>query len=144
MRLTKEGEVRWTTISIFHGEERWRSEGVQVGGVRSARGVVGNWFDKDFDPHGPAGPTAFWKASDSEGAANTVHDLLTNDFLLTYSTVAYLDDSDPEAEMDYEDDEEDEEMDELSDAEPISNELTGLLMDAQLDVADIVQQAEQA
>lgn len=45
-RLTKEGEVRWTTFSIFHGVERWRSEGVQIGGVRSARGVVGNWFDR--------------------------------------------------------------------------------------------------
>jgi hypothetical protein len=22
------------------------------------------WFDKDFDPSGPAGPTAFWKISD--------------------------------------------------------------------------------
>ena len=43
------------------GEERWRSEGVQVGGLRSQRGVVGTWFDKDFDPSGPAGPTAFWK-----------------------------------------------------------------------------------
>lgn len=46
VRLTKEGEVRWTTFSIFHGVERWRSEGVQIGGVRSARGVVGNWFDR--------------------------------------------------------------------------------------------------
>lgn len=46
VRMTLEGEVRWTTFSIYHGEERWRSEGVQIGGVRSARGVVGNWFDK--------------------------------------------------------------------------------------------------
>ena len=43
------------------GEERWRSDGVQVGGLRARRGVVGTWFDKDFDAHGPAGPTAFWK-----------------------------------------------------------------------------------
>lgn len=50
VRLTKEGEVRWTTISVFHGEERWRSEGVQVGGVRSARGVLGTWFDKYISP----------------------------------------------------------------------------------------------
>ena len=48
----------------FRREERWRSEGIQVGGIRSARGVLGNWFDKDFDRHGPAGPTAFWKVSD--------------------------------------------------------------------------------
>ncbi|CAO2658393.1 Nn.00g061160.m01.CDS01 [Neocucurbitaria sp. VM-36] len=65
VRLTAEGEVRWQTISVFYGgEERWRSEGIQVGGVRSSRGVIGTWFDKDFDPHGPAGPTAFWKISD--------------------------------------------------------------------------------
>ncbi|ROT40198.1 hypothetical protein SODALDRAFT_329873 [Sodiomyces alkalinus F11] len=44
-RLTREGDVRWTTFSIFDGEERWRSESVQVGGVKSARGVLGNWFD---------------------------------------------------------------------------------------------------
>lgn len=60
--LTPDRQVRWQTISVFYsGEERWRSEGVQVGGVRSKRGVVGTWFDKDYDPHGPAGPTAFWK-----------------------------------------------------------------------------------
>ncbi|KAI5362965.1 putative F-box domain-containing protein [Septoria linicola] len=64
VRQTPEGEIRWTTFSIFHGEERWRSEGIQVGGLRSARGVLGNWFDKDYDMHGPAGPTAFWKESD--------------------------------------------------------------------------------
>lgn len=46
VRTTKEGEVRWTSYSVFDGEERWKSEGVQVGGRRSARGVVGNWFDK--------------------------------------------------------------------------------------------------
>ena len=44
--MTKEGEVRWTTFSVYHGEERWRSEGIQLGGVKSARGVVGCWFDK--------------------------------------------------------------------------------------------------
>ncbi|KAK4692459.1 hypothetical protein P7C71_g4749, partial [Lecanoromycetidae sp. Uapishka_2] len=64
VRLTKEGEVRWTTFSVYHGEERWRSEGIQVGGVRSARGVIGYWFDKNHDIHGPAGPTAFWKSHD--------------------------------------------------------------------------------
>lgn len=46
VRLTKEGEVWWTTNSVFHGQERWRSESIQVGGVRSARGNVGTWFDR--------------------------------------------------------------------------------------------------
>ncbi|KAL9021801.1 MAG: hypothetical protein Q9185_001036 [Variospora sp. 1 TL-2023] len=63
VKLTPQGEVRWTTFSVFHGEERWRSEGIQIGGRRCARGIIGFWFDKDFDPYGPAGPTAFWKVS---------------------------------------------------------------------------------
>ncbi|KAF2423168.1 hypothetical protein EJ08DRAFT_737587 [Tothia fuscella] len=67
VRLTPSGDIRWTTLSVFHGEARWRSESIQVGGLRSGRGVVGTWFDKDFDPNGPAGPTAFWKLSDSLG-----------------------------------------------------------------------------
>lgn len=49
---------------VISGEERWRSEGIQVGGLNSKRGVVGTWFDKDFDDHGPAGPTVFWKVRD--------------------------------------------------------------------------------
>ena len=44
-QMTPEGELRWTTYSIFSGEDRWKSEGIQIGGPRSARGVVGNWFD---------------------------------------------------------------------------------------------------
>ncbi|KAF2472598.1 uncharacterized protein BDR25DRAFT_259061 [Lindgomyces ingoldianus] len=65
VRLTPESEVRWTTISVFYGgEERWRSEGIQVGGPNSKRGVIGTWFDKDYNPHGPAGPTSFWKVGD--------------------------------------------------------------------------------
>ncbi|KAK1779090.1 hypothetical protein QBC45DRAFT_466177 [Copromyces sp. CBS 386.78] len=66
VRMTPEGEVRWTTSSLYDGEERWRSEGIQIGGIKSARGVIGNWFDKDYNPHGPCGPTAFWKISDLE------------------------------------------------------------------------------
>jgi len=61
--MTPHGEVRWTTYSVFQGEERWKSEGIQVGGPGAARGVMGNWFEKDYDTHGPAGPTAFWKVS---------------------------------------------------------------------------------
>src|SRR5512140_1592710 len=49
--MTPEGEGRWTTYSIFDGEEKWKSEGIQLGGIRSARGVVGNWFDKCVGPN---------------------------------------------------------------------------------------------
>ncbi|CAI6332056.1 unnamed protein product [Periconia digitata] len=61
-RMTKHGDVRWGTISVFHGEERWASDGIQVGGIGSSRGVIGTWFDKDFDLHGPAGPTGMYFA----------------------------------------------------------------------------------
>ncbi|PFH59517.1 hypothetical protein XA68_12220 [Ophiocordyceps unilateralis] len=140
VRLTRQGEVRWTTVSIVHGEERWRSEGVQLGGVQSARGVVGNWFDNGYDDQGPAGPTAFWKATDSKAASDTIHDLFTDNFLVAYNTMAYMEDSDPEAEMDYEvqdDDDEEAEVDEDIDSEPIASEIPGLLLDAQLDVGEL-------
>ena len=52
-------------LTLVSREERWASDGIQVGGIDSSRGVVGTWFDKDFDVHGPAGPTAFWKVCDS-------------------------------------------------------------------------------
>jgi len=63
VRMTKEGEVRWTSYSVYFGEERWKSESIQIGGIGSARGTLGHWFDKNLDPQGPAGPTAFWKVS---------------------------------------------------------------------------------
>lgn len=46
VRQNPEGEIWWTTMSIFNGEERWRSECIQVGGLRSDRGTLGTWFDK--------------------------------------------------------------------------------------------------
>ncbi|AEO55468.1 hypothetical protein MYCTH_2299331 [Thermothelomyces thermophilus ATCC 42464] len=82
VRVTPEGEIRWTSFSVFHGEERWKSEGVQIGGIRSARGVVGTWFDKDFNPQGPCGPTAFWKISDREDTATGPRVLLEDLFPL--------------------------------------------------------------
>jgi hypothetical protein len=100
VRMTPEGEVRWTSVSIFDGEERWKSEGVQLGGVRSARGVVGNWFDRyilsypiqtcflfpsltygsrNYNPQGPCGPTAFWKISDREFSGDDSPQVLLED-----------------------------------------------------------------
>lgn len=61
-------------------EERWASDGIQVGGIDSSRGVVGTWFDKDFDVHGPAGPTAFWKVCDSTTDNKTEFDSEEEEF----------------------------------------------------------------
>ncbi|KAF4503660.1 hypothetical protein FAGAP_106 [Fusarium agapanthi] len=133
-RMTKEGEVRWTTFSILHGVERWRSEGVQIGGVRSARGVVGNWFDSDYDVHGPAGPTAFWKGATLAQVANMEDDLLPNDFFLPYGALIDIgSETDPEGEMPYtgEDDEDEDDEDEQMEA-AAGEELMALLHDANL------------
>lgn len=94
-----------------HSEERWRSEGVQVGGLRSARGVLGNWFDKDYDIHGPAGPTAFWKLSDhvidESDEDVTQHPLFS--ILASHSDDEEDEDSNEEGEDEDEDDGGDEE-----------------------------------
>lgn len=124
--------MRWTSSSIYNGEERWRSEGVQVGGVRSARGVVGFWFDSEYDAHGPVGPTAIWKASDSESPYGRLADMLPTGFL-AYSALVAVDDSDPEGEMDYSADEDLDDDDELEvDFETLRGELPALLLDANM------------
>ncbi|KAK7605825.1 hypothetical protein JOL62DRAFT_616714 [Phyllosticta paracitricarpa] len=66
VRQNPEGEIRWTTMSNFNGEERWKTECIQVGGLRSERGVLGTWFDKDNANIGPIGPTCWWKVSDRQ------------------------------------------------------------------------------
>lgn len=80
--MTPQGEVRWTTLSVIGGEDRWRSEGIQVGGINSARGVVGTWFDKDYSEDGPAGPTSFWKVGDWIEKDKPLH--LASDNLIQY------------------------------------------------------------
>ncbi|TQV96520.1 F-box domain-containing protein [Cordyceps javanica] len=134
VRLTREGEVRWTSSSVYNGQERWKSEGIQVGGVRSARGVLGFWFDSEYDAHGPVGPTAIWKASDSEAPYGKIADILPTGFL-AYSALVSVDDSDPESEMDYTAEEDDEEEEELEiDYETLRGELPALLLDANMEI----------
>ncbi|KAL6836509.1 hypothetical protein J3E69DRAFT_373520 [Trichoderma sp. SZMC 28015] len=137
--LTKEGEVRWTSVSIFQGHERWKSEGVQLSGPKSGK-VIGNWFDRDYDPHGPCGPSAFWKASDSETAHGT-HAVLPRNFLL-WSALIQMEDSDPEGDMEYTMENEEEEEEDDSESEPVANELPELLLDAELEIIEITHHIE--
>lgn len=46
MQLTADDppEVRWTLVIRYAGEDRWRLEGVQVGGRGSKRGFFGVSF----------------------------------------------------------------------------------------------------
>ncbi|KAK3318311.1 F-box domain-containing protein [Apodospora peruviana] len=99
VRVTLEGEVRWTTYSLFDGEERWKSEGIQIGGIQSARGVVGTWFEKDFDPHGPCGPMAYWKISEigpKDKSGDVEHEILIHDFRHVGVQFNYDEESDPD------------------------------------------------
>ncbi|KAM0277688.1 hypothetical protein ACHAQH_005631 [Verticillium albo-atrum] len=137
VRLTSEGEVRWTTFSIFNGQERWRSESVQVGGVRAAGGVVGHWFDANYDEHGPVGPTAFWKMADPRKGADGEEEtgIQVEDFIGLVD--GFLGDSDSDWDEDYvvgewgEDDVE-EEIDEADEGEALAEDLAMLGEDVEI------------
>lgn len=154
--MTKEGEVRWNSVSVFNGEERWASEGIQVGGIKSARGVVGTWFDRcvnpstclhsqglqylsDHDIHGPCGPTAFWKAADNEDPRRALLDGMSSIFTPGPGGLT-LPGGSPHSSidaLDYFADEDEEDDDWDADLEPIQNELPGLLEDAEMDLDTI-------
>lgn len=64
-------EVRWTWVVRYSGFDRWRLEGIQVGGCKSRRGIVGMWSDVERADLSPVGPFTYWMAEDGgeEGAA---------------------------------------------------------------------------
>lgn len=49
-------------VSTFDREDRWQSEGVQIGGLGSAFGVIGCWSPNEHESvRDPAGPFWMWK-----------------------------------------------------------------------------------
>ncbi|KAF8531006.1 hypothetical protein JB92DRAFT_329645 [Gautieria morchelliformis] len=56
--MTPDDQIRWKYISTFDGVVRWLSEGIQVGGVGSAMGVLGAWSNDNHLETDPIGP--FW------------------------------------------------------------------------------------
>ncbi|TDZ65108.1 hypothetical protein CTRI78_v003629 [Colletotrichum trifolii] len=131
VRLTKEGEVRWITFSIFSGHPRWRSEGIQIGGVGSARGVAGHWFDTDYDPHGPCGPSAYFKVSDrSPNSKGDDQQINFHDFLpiMDFNVDMEGDEEDDEDFVvgEWGEDDDDEELDEEDDREAMALDLAAL------------------
>ena len=55
--LEADGEtVHWTSVASFEGHEAYESTGIQVGGIRSAFGVVGLWSALGHEAGSPAGP----------------------------------------------------------------------------------------
>jgi len=60
--ITESGDIRWHLVSTFDQEDRWQSEGVQIGGPGSAFGAVGCWSPYEHkSPRDPAGPFWMWK-----------------------------------------------------------------------------------
>lgn len=39
--MLEDGDIHWTVISAFGDEDRWITEGVQIGGIQSSRGFMG-------------------------------------------------------------------------------------------------------
>lgn len=54
-----------------------------------------------------------------------------------------MEDSDPEGDMEYTMDNEDEDEDDDSESEPVANELTELLMDAEIEIIEITHHIEE-
>ncbi|KAI9507220.1 hypothetical protein F5148DRAFT_1206976 [Russula earlei] len=56
VEMVSSGDVRWTLIS-FHedGQVQWSSEGVQLGGLGSAMGVIGMWTGAEHELSDPLG-----------------------------------------------------------------------------------------
>ncbi|GAA6061563.1 hypothetical protein JCM10212_001095 [Sporobolomyces blumeae] len=76
VEMNDAGEVIWKYIIRYGGADQWALTGVQVGGPRSAHGVVGTWSCADreaADTDGPHGPFWYWPhlETDEEGRIYT-------------------------------------------------------------------------
>ncbi|KAM6499062.1 hypothetical protein JOM56_004570 [Amanita muscaria] len=65
VRMIGDGAVRWTMTSshVNQTEPEWAMEGVQVGCIGSAVGVLGMWTGADHIRGDPIGPCWQWKVS---------------------------------------------------------------------------------
>ncbi|KIJ68795.1 hypothetical protein HYDPIDRAFT_37230 [Hydnomerulius pinastri MD-312] len=64
--MADDGVVRWRfqrKASVYEAHMQWSSEGVQIGGVASATGVVGTWTGAHHEHGDPVGPFWLWKVT---------------------------------------------------------------------------------
>jgi len=59
-----DGVVKWRFAVIYDGHSEWSSEGIQIGNVGSAAGVIGSWTGSIHDHGDPVGPFWLWKVPD--------------------------------------------------------------------------------
>jgi hypothetical protein len=62
--MSEGGVVRWRFASIANSIVQWSSEGVQIGGIASAFGVIGTWTGIHHDRGDPVGPFWLYKVED--------------------------------------------------------------------------------
>ncbi|KAF9066053.1 hypothetical protein BDP27DRAFT_1424201 [Rhodocollybia butyracea] len=68
VRIGIDGSIRWTFYDLMQGSVHnnstlWCSQGVQLGGIASAAGIVGSWSTSVHDQGDPVGPFWLWKVS---------------------------------------------------------------------------------
>ncbi|KAG6836663.1 hypothetical protein H0H93_005210 [Arthromyces matolae] len=63
VRMLRDGAIRWTLTSSYFNEDspEWSTEGIQIGGIGSALGMLGMWTGADHASTDPLGPTWTWK-----------------------------------------------------------------------------------
>jgi len=61
-----DGIPRWHIATTYDGHTQWSSEGIQIGNIASAAGVVGSWTGAGHDTADPVGPCWLWKVSGPE------------------------------------------------------------------------------
>ncbi|EJD04234.1 uncharacterized protein FOMMEDRAFT_106791 [Fomitiporia mediterranea MF3/22] len=76
VRMTPDGHIRWRLIfaSIHDSYSHWSSEGIQIGDVCSAAGVVGTWTGAHHEGGDPVGPFWMWKVNDDHPSRPTRDD----------------------------------------------------------------------
>ncbi|KAI0067418.1 hypothetical protein BV25DRAFT_1912053 [Artomyces pyxidatus] len=61
------GDIRWTMYTLREdGEGEWQSDGVQLGGLGSATGVIGMWTGAGHEHMDPLGPFWAWKVGSTD------------------------------------------------------------------------------
>ncbi|KAF8167815.1 hypothetical protein B0H34DRAFT_683143 [Crassisporium funariophilum] len=63
--MGKDGTARWRFIIIYADHPQWSGNGVQIGGIGNAMGVVGIWTTIHHDQDDPFGPFWLWKVEDN-------------------------------------------------------------------------------
>ncbi|KAG0699721.1 hypothetical protein DFH29DRAFT_35429 [Suillus ampliporus] len=62
--MSESGVIRWRFASVSDAHIQWSSEGVQIGGIASAFGVIGTWSGTHHDHGDPVGPFWLYKVED--------------------------------------------------------------------------------